>query len=56
MIRRYVPNPSLVIVESTSSIVNAAGGTGFLLPQYKSQALTTNFNDIVQNLAQKNLI
>lgn len=56
LIRRYVPNPSLVIVESTSSIVNAGGGTGFLLPQYPSQALTTNFNDIVQNLAQKNLI
>ena len=56
LIRRYVPNPSLVLVESTSSIVNAGGGTGFLLPQYPSQALTTNFNDIVQNLAQKNLI
>ena len=56
LIRRYVPNPSLVLVESTSSVVNAGGGTGFLLPQYPSQALTTNFNDIVQNLAQKNLI
>ena len=56
LIRRYVTNPSLVIVGSTSSIVNAGGGTGFLLPQYTSQALTTNFNDIIQNLAQKNLI
>ena len=56
LIRRYVTNPSLVIVESTSSVVNAGGGTGFLLPQYKSEALTTNFNDIIQNLAQKNLI
>jgi len=56
LIRRFVPNPSLVLVESTSSVVNAGGGTGFLLPQYPSQALTTNFNDIVQNLAQKNLI
>ena len=55
-IRRYVTNPSLIIVESTSSIVNAGGGTGFLLPQYTSQTLTTNFNDIIQNLAQKNLI
>jgi hypothetical protein len=55
-IRRYVTNPSLVLVESTSSIVNTGGGTGFLLPQYKSQALTTNFNDIIQNLASKNLI
>jgi hypothetical protein len=55
-IRRYVTNPSLVLVGSTSSIVNAGGGTGFLLPQYKSQALTTNFNDIIQNLASKNLI
>ena len=56
LIRRYITNPSLVIVGSTSSIVNAGGGTGFLLPQYTSQALTTNFNDIIQNLAQKNLI
>jgi hypothetical protein len=55
-IKRYVTNPSLVLVESTSSIVNAGGGTGFLLPQYTSQTLTTNFNDIIQNLAQKNLI
>jgi len=55
-IRRYVTNPSLIIVESTSSVVNAGGGTGFLLPQYTSQTLTTNFNDIIQNLAQKNLI
>jgi len=56
LIRRYVTNPSLILVRSTSSIVNAGGGTGFLLPQYKSQALTTNFNDIIQNLASKNLI
>jgi len=56
LIRRYVTNPSLIIVGSTSSVVNTGGGTGFLLPSYTSQTLTTNFNDIIQNLAQKNLI
>ena len=56
LIRRYVPNPSLVILNSTSSIVNSAGGTGFLSPRYVSQTIQSNFDNIIQDLAQKNLI
>ena len=55
-IRRYVPNPNLVIINTTSSIVNAAGATGFLLPEYPSQLLDNNFDNIVQDLSSKNLI
>lgn len=56
LIRRYVPNPSLVIINSTSSIVNAAGSTGFLSPQYVSSTIQRDFNNILQNLSSKNLI
>jgi len=56
LIRRYVPNPSLVLINSTSSVVNAGNGTGFLSPQYVSSTIQRDFNNIVQNLSSKNLI
>jgi hypothetical protein len=56
LIRRYVPNPSLVIINSTSSVVNAAGATGFLSPRYVSSTIQRDFNNIVQDLSSKNLI
>jgi hypothetical protein len=56
LIRRYVPNPSLVIINSTSSVVNAAGATGFLSPRYVSSTIQRDFNSIVQDLSSKNLI
>ena len=55
MIRRYVPNPNFVVLDS-SKPSGLQIGAGFLLPEYSSNELNTKFDEIIQNLTEKGLI
>ena len=52
LIRRYVPNPSFVIIDSLK--INSS--PGFLIPEYASQDILDNFDNIIKELTEKGLI
>ena len=52
LIRRYVPNPSFVIVDS----LKIDSSPGFLIPEYTSQDILDNFDNIIKELTEKGLI
>jgi hypothetical protein len=51
LIRRLVDDPGFVIINTQN-----AQGPGFILPKYPSPTLKSNFSNIVQDLASKNLL
>ena len=55
LLRRYVPNPSFVLINADKTN-QVGGGAGFLLPEYSSQDILDKFDSIVANLTEKGLI
>jgi hypothetical protein len=55
LIRRFVPNPSFVLIDALKTDT-VGGGAGFLIPEYASQTLLDKFDAIIANLTEKNLI
>ena len=53
-IRRYIDNPSEIIIEADKS----AGGTspGFFMPLYSTKGIEDNFDTIIQKLKTDQLI
>ena len=54
LIRRFDPNPNYIILDT--DLATYQGGSGFIFPQYTTNALQANFDKITKNLKEKGLI
>ena len=56
LLKTFIPNPNIVILNVDKTIAGGGNTPGFLLPEFTSQTILDKFDTIIANLSEKGLI
>ena len=56
LLKTFVPNPNIVILNVDKTVAGGGATPGFLLPEFTSQTILDKFDTIIANLSEKGLI